>query len=763
MKKRSRKRTKKRFVYDQKRGKISAQGSQQTLERQSAQTVVPTRLADALLETSRVVGPLVEEWHIPPIEAVMLVVQGVHSLLVGESEREEPPKEALTSLTVTILHFWEQGSLHMEASFPYTFSQFDQAWRAGEMERTSEKLTLPDSWLKLGSRALAEHSYILACVFFSQAGGIDEDWETAALFWYGVACLHCNRIEEAREALDTDAFERENSLASHLLLEWLHMGDAPTRLAYLEALCDRWSGFAEDDPLELFSDLGDESSGHAIYLIYCAIEDYLRGDFQSSLDKFTAVRAQGERDYLWMIGFWEALDYASLDQLEQAHRSLQEALDYPIPAILLLPSRWLRETRPDAFDRLFRPQLVKHSLLASTESEVPRESETSLASQGRAVPMSRLFESYIEARLLQNEELYKQARQRRDTYAQQATVVGRVLLEIVHARMLILDVDRSVMDLVFEKIQAGKQDGDLLPQQALHPVPPPQPLLIDFLAARVARRDWGLPPIAGMALVCTSDPDVVRAAKALLPVKYHDILEGKRNAATEKWAKIPGVKLQPITYTLQPWQLRCLDEWGEEILTYQYMYYDGEWDWQFDGRHPCPYGKCHYTPIGTLEKPCTNCWRDLNVMALYVGFILLYDSGYYQEVIVREEAETRTYSINLDGGTPKESETTRPVKIRRLRKNVLVKELVERKPVENPRGSWMAKHAPDEIVVLEKVRRRYHTRTRSGKVIEVVPTQPRKTPMLKINVLANTEVELYAQSPTPNTITQEGANGSAIG
>jgi hypothetical protein len=253
-----------------------------------------------------------------------------------------------------------------------------------------------------------------------------------------------------------------------------------------------------------------------------------------------------------------------------------------------------------------------------------------------------------------------------------------------------------------------------------------------------------------MALVCTSDPGIVREAKALLPVKYHDILEGKRNEATEKWARIPGVKLQPITYTFQPWQLHCLDEWGEEILTYQYMYYDNEWDWQFDGRHPCPYGQCHYTPIGTLEKPCTNCRRDLNVMTLYVGFMLLYDSGYYQEVIVREESQTRTYTINLDGRTPKESEKTRPVKIRRLRKNVLVKELVEHKPVENPRGSWMAKHAPGEIVVLEKIRRSYHTRTRSGKVIEVVPTKPKKIPMLRINVPANTEVELYARPPSEN-------------
>src|SRR5260370_32296413 len=111
-------------MYDQKRGKIFAQGSQHPLERQSGPTVVPKQLADGFRETGRVVGPLVEEWHLPPIEAVELVILGVHSLLFDESDTEEPPEDALTSLTVTILHFWEQGSLRMEATFPYTFSQF---------------------------------------------------------------------------------------------------------------------------------------------------------------------------------------------------------------------------------------------------------------------------------------------------------------------------------------------------------------------------------------------------------------------------------------------------------------------------------------------------------------------------------------------------------------------------------------------------------------------------------------------------------------
>jgi hypothetical protein len=359
--------------------------------------------------------------------------------------------------------------------------------------------------------------------------------------------------------------------------------------------------------------------------------------------------------------------------------------------------------------------------------------------------MSRLFENYIEAALLKNEDLYKQARQSHNVYGQQATVVGRALLQNVHARMLILDVDRSVMELVYEKMQAGKESGEQLPPQALYPVPPPQPLLIDFLAARVVRRDWGLHPIAGMAVECPSDPNVAREAKSLLPAKYHDILDGKRNEATERWAKIPRVKLTPITFTYQPWLLHCLDEWGEEVLTYPYVYSDGEWDWQFDMRHPCPYGQCHYTPIGTLDEPCMDCQRDQGVMTLYLGLILLFDSGYYQQIVVREEEEARTYPINLDGRTQAESETTRPVRIRRLRKNVLVQELVVRKPVMNPRGSWLARHSPEEIVVKKKVRRPYKTRTRSGKVIDVVPKKERRIPLLKINADAHTEVELYAE------------------
>jgi tetratricopeptide (TPR) repeat protein len=426
MTKRSRKRTKKRFVYDQKRGKIFTQGSQQTLERQSGQIVVPKQLANAFRETSRVVGPLVEEWHLPPIEAVEIVILGTYYLLLDESGTEEPPEDALTSLTATILHLWEQGSLHMEATFPYSFRQFDQAVRAGEMEKKSEKLTFPDSWLKLGSRALAERSYILASVFFSKAADLDEDWETDAFFWYGVACLHCKRVDEAIETWEADCSDRYDSLDSHLLLEWLQMGQFESQQAYLSNYREHWDIADEDDTLDVFASMGDENVDPSLYSIYHAIEAYLRGNFQSSLERFSTVRGMGERDYLWMIGFWEALDYASLDQIEQAHHSLQEALEDHIPAVLLLPSRWLSETRPDTFKQLFRPLLMKHSLLDSTEVEGPKARETSSPSHGSAIPMSKLFESYIEAQLIRNEELHEQARQRRDTYAKEATVVGRV-------------------------------------------------------------------------------------------------------------------------------------------------------------------------------------------------------------------------------------------------------------------------------------------------------------------------------------------------
>jgi hypothetical protein len=75
--------------------------------------------------------------------------------------------------------------------------------------------------------------------------------------------------------------------------------------------------------------------------------------------------------------------------------------------------------------------------------------------------MSHLFENYIEATLLHNEELHDQARREHNMYGQPATVVGRAMSQIIHGRMLILDVDRSVMDLVTEKIIARTQGGRL--------------------------------------------------------------------------------------------------------------------------------------------------------------------------------------------------------------------------------------------------------------------------------------------------------------
>ncbi|GHO60575.1 hypothetical protein KSB_90500 [Ktedonobacter robiniae] len=80
---------------------------------------------------------------------------------------------------------------------------------------------------------------------------------------------------------------------------------------------------------------------------------------------------------------------------------------------------------------------------------------------------------------------------------------------------------------------------------------------------------------------------------------------------------------------------------------------------------------------------------------------------------------------------------------------MLFKEVPATKPVVNPRGSWLAKHDPEEIVVLKKKRGPFNMHTRSGDVIRVIPTKEKRIPMLRKNVPEQTIIELYAEARVP--------------
>lgn len=237
------------------------------------------------------------------------------------------------------------------------------------------------------------------------------------------------------------------------------------------------------------------------------------------------------------------------------------------------------------------------------------------------------------------------------------------------------------------------------------------------------------PPIAGMAFLCPGDRAIMRQAQARLPAKYH-----------------PSIQ-QVIGFDQTTWTLSCLDELGEEIAVYHYRQEAGSWSWQMYAGHLCPFKGCRYSRLGTLTRSCDRCEEIRTLMTLQVGLILLYDAGYFQEVVVVEEAEPRSYTVNPAGKVLREQEVTRPVRVRRIRKNVLVKELPARQPVLHPRGSWLEKHAPDEVDTTWKKREPFETRTRSGKVITVTPTQAKRIRRLKKNVPERTVTELYAQQP----------------
>ena len=128
-----------------------------------------------------------------------------------------------------------------------------------------------------------------------------------------------------------------------------------------------------------------------------------------------------------------------------------------------------------------------------------------------------LFENYVEAVMLRNQELHEQARRERNEARILSTVVARTMRQLQHEKMAIMQVDLSVMDLVNDKLSTAEQIVEL-PPQTLHPALPSQPVLIDFGEARVIIQEAQdkFPALAGMAFLCPGDRSIMREAQARL-------------------------------------------------------------------------------------------------------------------------------------------------------------------------------------------------------------------------------------------------------
>lgn len=100
-----------------------------------------------------------------------------------------------------------------------------------------------------------------------------------------------------------------------------------------------------------------------------------------------------------------------------------------------------------------------------------------------------LLEQYIEATMIEKQDRYDEALQHRDEGRLLAAIQARAVREILHERLVILDDDHSVMDLVLDAIAAGGQGDGVLPSLALHPTLPDTPLRIDFGKDRLSFPD----------------------------------------------------------------------------------------------------------------------------------------------------------------------------------------------------------------------------------------------------------------------------------
>jgi tetratricopeptide (TPR) repeat protein len=75
---------------------------------------------------------------------------------------------------------------------------------------------------------------------------------------------------------------------------------------------------------------------------------WIRGDFVGALAELErAIPLELDEDAY----FWKGIVCASLGRDEEAAAALKQALDWGVPALLQTPLDWLREDRPEFYER----------------------------------------------------------------------------------------------------------------------------------------------------------------------------------------------------------------------------------------------------------------------------------------------------------------------------------------------------------------------------------------------------------------------------
>jgi tetratricopeptide (TPR) repeat protein/tRNA A-37 threonylcarbamoyl transferase component Bud32 len=148
----------------------------------------------------------------------------------------------------------------------------------------------------------------------------------------GTIYLALDKLEEARE----DLLSGQKLTPEHINHGWSVEWSAMCLARPDEAMAQRLEALAEIDPKD--------------YIAYVCrgVALWIRGDFEGALAELErAIPLELDEDAY----FWKGMACASLGRDEEAAAALKQALDWGVPRLLQAPLDWLREDRPEFYER----------------------------------------------------------------------------------------------------------------------------------------------------------------------------------------------------------------------------------------------------------------------------------------------------------------------------------------------------------------------------------------------------------------------------
>lgn len=359
-------------------------------------------LLEALIEVETILTPTFVQEHVPPVETIAFLADGIYARLTGESEIDSDELRAM--LIQFVLLAWSQKLFTPGPCFPYSYEQVLEAFQASpedspdsgldqsppSLPETSEEMSpyerlkyemrdidlARDTLIARGIQALDRKHYTRAEQYLREAVQADMLDESEACYFLALTRLWQRDFDEASYLFEVDSQDREGEAPlSWLFSLWCALCASSSLAEYFITL--RYALEEEGDPLadlqEHFEFDYAEYDDEGLHACATALFAYL----QDAADVCLLSLEDFEPDLLsipaWFVSFWRVMAMVELGKEDAAQITLQQMLAEDIPPLLLLPLRWSEHDHPHFFESTVSPLFTTYDLWTQVTARNERE------------------------------------------------------------------------------------------------------------------------------------------------------------------------------------------------------------------------------------------------------------------------------------------------------------------------------------------------------------------------------------------------------